>query len=73
MWGTSVSRGESRCAMFCGGMRGTVALRLTGEGVNYLRDGTALDINDLPDPRQPLGKLGIADINLEPRSIGSSG
>jgi DNA mismatch repair protein MutS2 len=45
------------------------ALRLTGEGVDYLRDGTALDINDLPDPRQPLGKLGIADVNLEPVEI----
>ena len=45
------------------------SLRLTGEGVNYLRDGTALDINDLPDPRQPLGKLGIADVNLEPIEI----
>lgn len=44
-------------------------LRLTGEGVLYLREGTALDINDLPDPRQPLGKLGIADINLEPIEI----
>ncbi|MEP7340002.1 MAG: endonuclease MutS2 [Acidobacteriota bacterium] len=45
------------------------SLRLTGEGVGYLRDGTALDINDLPDPRQPLGKLGIADVNLEPIEI----
>lgn len=44
-------------------------LRLTGEGVLYLREGTALDINDLPDPRQPLGKLGIGDINLEPLEI----
>ncbi len=44
-------------------------LRLTGEGVLYLRDGTALDINDLPDPRQSLGKLGIADVNLEPIEI----
>ncbi len=44
-------------------------LRLTGEGVLYLREGTALDINDLPDPRQPLGKLGIGDINLEPIEI----
>jgi len=44
-------------------------LRLTGEGVLYLRDGTALDIHDLPDPRQPLGKLGIADVNLEPIEI----
>src|SRR5262249_54123128 len=44
-------------------------LRLTGEGVDYLRDGTALDINDLPDPRQPLGKLAIADVNLEPIEI----
>ncbi len=44
-------------------------LRLTGEGVLYLREGTALDINDLPDPRPSLGKLGIADINLEPLEI----
>jgi len=44
-------------------------LRLTGEGVLYLHDGTALDIHDLPDPRQPLGKLGIADVNLEPVEI----
>lgn len=44
-------------------------LRLTGEGVLYLRDGTALDINDLPDPRQSLGKLGIQDVNLEPIEI----
>ncbi|MDX2041264.1 MAG: endonuclease MutS2 [Acidobacteriota bacterium] len=44
-------------------------LRLTGEGVLYLREGTALDIHDLPDPRSSLGKLGIADINLEPLEI----
>ena len=44
-------------------------LRLTGEGVAYLREGTALDVNDLPDPRPALGKLGIADVNLEPIEI----
>ncbi|MFN0087265.1 MAG: endonuclease MutS2 [Blastocatellia bacterium] len=44
-------------------------LRLTGEGVTYLREGTALDINDLPDPRPAMGKLGIADVNLEPMEI----
>jgi DNA mismatch repair protein MutS2 len=44
-------------------------LRLTGEGVEYLREGTALDIADLPDPRPSLGKLGVADINLEPHEI----
>lgn len=44
-------------------------LRLTGEGVTYLREGTALDINDLPDPRPAIGKLGIADVNLEPLEI----
>lgn len=44
-------------------------LRRTGEGVAYLRGGTALDIHDLPDPRPALGKLGIADVNLEPVEI----
>ncbi|MDX2032541.1 MAG: endonuclease MutS2 [Blastocatellia bacterium] len=44
-------------------------LRLTGEGVTYLREGTALDINDLPDPRPAIGKLGIVDVNLEPLEI----
>lgn len=44
-------------------------LRLTGEGVTYLREGTALDVNDLPDPRPALGKLNVADINLEPFEI----
>src|SRR5919198_2241349 len=41
----------------------------TSEGVLYLREGTALDINDLPDPRPALGKLNVADINLEPFEI----
>ena len=44
-------------------------LRLTGEGVEYLREGTAFDVNDLPDPRRPLGKLAVADVNLEPVEI----
>jgi DNA mismatch repair protein MutS2 len=44
-------------------------LRLTGEGVAYLREGTALDVNDLPDPRPALGKLSVADVNLEPFEI----
>ena len=44
-------------------------LRRTSEGVTYLREGTALDLTDLPDPRQALGKLGIADVNLEPVEI----
>ncbi len=44
-------------------------LRRTGEGVSYLREGTALDVNDLPDPRQALGKLSVADVNLEPIEI----
>lgn len=44
-------------------------IRCTGEGVNYLREGTALDIHDLPDPRPALDKLKVADINLEPYEI----
>jgi DNA mismatch repair protein MutS2 len=44
-------------------------LRRTSEGVTYLRQGTALDIHDLPDPRPALGKLNIADVNLEPVEI----
>src|SRR5215475_8056048 len=44
-------------------------LRLAGEGVVYLREGTALDVNDLPDPRPALGKLSVADVNLEPFEI----
>src|SRR5215813_6678663 len=45
-------------------------LRLAGEGVLYLREGaTALDVNDLPDPRPALGKLNVADVNLEPFEI----
>lgn len=47
----------------------TRELRLTGEGVAYLREGTALDVNDLPDPRPALGKLNVADVNLEPFEI----
>ncbi|MBO0720378.1 MAG: endonuclease MutS2, partial [Blastocatellia bacterium] len=44
-------------------------LRRTSEGVVYLREGTVLDIHDLPDPRPALGKLNVADINLEPFEI----
>lgn len=44
-------------------------LRRTTEGVTYLREGTALDLTDLPDPRPALGKLSIADVNLEPVEI----
>ncbi|HKX28839.1 MAG TPA: hypothetical protein VJ302_14170, partial [Blastocatellia bacterium] len=44
-------------------------LRRVSEGVLYLRQGTALDIHDLPDPRPALGKLKVADVNLEPFEI----
>src|SRR5499433_3874731 len=45
-------------------------LRLASEGAIYLREGaTALDVNDLPDPRPALGKLNVADVNLEPFEI----
>src|SRR5262245_10367028 len=45
-------------------------LRLANEGVVYLREGsTALDFHDLPDPRPALGKLNVADVNLEPFEI----
>lgn len=47
----------------------TQALRQTAEGVEYLREGTALDFSDLGDPRPALSKLGVADINLEPHEI----
>jgi DNA mismatch repair protein MutS2 len=47
----------------------TKALRQTAEGVEYLREGTALDFSDLGDPRPALGKLNVADINLEPHEI----
>lgn len=45
------------------------AQRETAEGVAYLSEGTALDFSDLPDPRPALGKLAVADINLEPGEI----
>ncbi|MBK9316146.1 MAG: endonuclease MutS2 [Acidobacteria bacterium] len=41
----------------------------TSEAVIYLREGTALDVNDLPDPRPSIGKLRVADVNLEPVEI----
>jgi DNA mismatch repair protein MutS2 len=45
-------------------------LRLASEGAVYLREGsTALDVHDLPDPRSALGKLNVADVNLEPFEI----
>jgi DNA mismatch repair protein MutS2 len=45
-------------------------LRLASDGAVYLREGaTALDVNDLPDPRPALGKLNVADVNLEPFEI----
>ena len=47
----------------------TKALRQTTEGVEYLREGTALDFSDLGDPRLALGKLNVAEINLEPHEI----
>ncbi len=47
----------------------TKALRQTAEGVEYLREGTALDFSDMGDPRPALGKLSVVDINLEPYEI----
>ncbi|MBL8205310.1 MAG: endonuclease MutS2 [Blastocatellia bacterium] len=47
----------------------TKALRQTAEGVEYLREGTALDFSDLGDPRPALSKLSVVDINLEPYEI----
>ena len=47
----------------------TTALRQTAEGVEYLREGTALDFSELGDPRAAISKLAIADINLEPHEI----
>ena len=44
-------------------------LRRTAEGVAWLRQGTALDLSDLPDPRPAMVRLNIADINLEPVEI----
>ena len=44
-------------------------LKLTSEGVRYLREGTALDLHDLPDPHAALGKLSVPDVNLEPHEI----
>jgi DNA mismatch repair protein MutS2 len=47
----------------------TRELKRTSEGVEYLREGTAFDFSDLPDPTPALTKLSVADINLEPREI----
>lgn len=44
-------------------------LRKTSEGVALLAEGTALEIHDLPDPATALGRLTIADVNLEPVEI----
>lgn len=44
-------------------------LRRTSEGAACLRQGTSLDLSDLPDPRPALARLGIADVNLEPLEI----
>ena len=45
------------------------ALQQTSEGVEYLREGTALDFSELNDPRPAISKLSVADINLEPFEI----
>ena len=47
----------------------TQALQQTSEGVEYLREGTALDFSELNDPRPAISKLSVADINLEPFEI----
>lgn len=47
----------------------TRALKQTSEGVEYLREGTAFDFSDLPDPGPALARLNVADINLEPHDI----
>jgi DNA mismatch repair protein MutS2 len=44
-------------------------LRCTSEGAEYLRQSAGFDFTDLPDPLAALSKLGVADINLEPREI----
>ena len=40
-------------------------LRKTSEGVAFLAEGSALEIHDLPDPASALGRLNVADVNLE--------
>ena len=45
------------------------SLQQTSEGVEYLREGTALDFSELNDPRPAISKLSVADINLEPFEI----
>ena len=47
----------------------TQSLQQTSEGVEYLREGTALDFSELNDPRPAISKLSVADINLEPFEI----
>ncbi|MEP7272098.1 MAG: endonuclease MutS2 [Acidobacteriota bacterium] len=44
-------------------------LRKTGEGVTILNEGTALDINEMPDPAGALARLTVEDVNLEPVEI----
>ncbi|MBX3280538.1 MAG: endonuclease MutS2 [Acidobacteria bacterium] len=44
-------------------------LRETGEAAACINSGVSLDIQDLPDPRPALGKLSIAEVNLEPGEI----
>jgi DNA mismatch repair protein MutS2 len=47
----------------------TRELQKTSEGVAFLAEGSALEIHDLPDPREALGRLSVADVNLEPNQI----
>jgi DNA mismatch repair protein MutS2 len=44
-------------------------LKKTSEGVAFLAEGSALEIHDLPDPASALGRLSVADVNLEPAEI----
>ncbi len=44
-------------------------LRKTGEGVAFLAEGTGLEIHELPDPTAALGRLTIAEVNLEPVEV----
>lgn len=46
-----------------------LSLKQTTEAVEYLREGTVLDLSDLPDPRSALGKLVVADVNLDPFEV----
>jgi DNA mismatch repair protein MutS2 len=44
-------------------------LQKTTEGVAFLAEGSALEIHDLPDPASALGRLSVAEVNLEPVEI----